>query len=477
MSDSRVAPTWTAPARLMGESRLARLAARGDARAFEVIFERHHQELYRYCRAILTDPDDAQDALQATMTAAMRALPGEQREIELRPWLFRVAHNESISIARPRRELPTKEPATTAPGADVSAEGRERIRHLVSDLSTLPERQRAALVMRELSGLSYYEIASSLDSSGAAARQVVYEAREAMRETGGARDTDCAEIRELMSQSRRPHPARSACSQPSARLPRLPRLPGCDLATQRRPPDAGAAASRDGGDRAAGGDRRRERQVRARGGLGRGWRRRLGRGSRGAGGASAAVKAGAVVAALAVGAAGGVTAARRPSRRRARRPPARERSGRPNAGAETEGGSGAASNGRARRLPRVSGANGNAHDERPARQRTGERARPSQPGPHGRRARRVRVCRPAAPTESPARRSRPTATARPPPRGPGRATPAVTRRPRAGCRLRRRDPRAARSIRMRAPAVLRIMRTARETRTTEASGGIRRDTP
>ncbi len=185
----------------MGESRLARLATRGDARAFEVIFERHHQELYRYCRAILTDPDDAQDALQATMTAAMRALPGERRQIALRPWLYRVAHNESISIARSRREAPTThEPATTAPGADLDAEDRERMRLLVSDLSTLPERQRAALVMRELSGLSYEEIGSALSTSGSAARQVVYEAREAMRETLAARDTDCAEIRELMSQ-------------------------------------------------------------------------------------------------------------------------------------------------------------------------------------------------------------------------------------------------------------------------------------
>ena len=47
-----------------------------------------------------SDPDDAQDALQATMAAALRALPGERREIKLRPWLFRVAHNEAISIAR-----------------------------------------------------------------------------------------------------------------------------------------------------------------------------------------------------------------------------------------------------------------------------------------------------------------------------------------------------------------------------------------
>ncbi|MCB0877185.1 MAG: RNA polymerase sigma factor, partial [Solirubrobacterales bacterium] len=84
--------------------RLSRRAVRGEDAAFEEIFRRHHQELYRYCLAILRDRDDAEDALQATMAAALRSLPGEEREIDLRPWLFRVAHNESISILRRSRD-------------------------------------------------------------------------------------------------------------------------------------------------------------------------------------------------------------------------------------------------------------------------------------------------------------------------------------------------------------------------------------
>ena len=120
MSGSNVSQLWSVPAKLMPDARLSRLAAGGDARAFEAIFERHHQELYRYCRAILADADDAQDALQSTMIAAMRALPGEQRTIALRPWLFRVAHNEAISIVRRRREAPVADdPDAVAPGADV----------------------------------------------------------------------------------------------------------------------------------------------------------------------------------------------------------------------------------------------------------------------------------------------------------------------------------------------------------------------
>src|SRR5919197_3975178 len=91
------------PLRFLPDGQLARLAARGDRRAFAAIYERHHVELYRYCRALCGDPDDASDALQSTMAAALRALPGETRTIAVRPWLFRIAHNESVSLLRRRR--------------------------------------------------------------------------------------------------------------------------------------------------------------------------------------------------------------------------------------------------------------------------------------------------------------------------------------------------------------------------------------
>jgi RNA polymerase sigma factor (sigma-70 family) len=165
-----------------------------------VIFRRHRQELYRYCRAILTDPDDAQDALQSTMLAAMRALPGERRSVAIRPWLFRVAHNEAVTIARSRRgHAAPEEDHLAVPGADLAAEDRERLRLLVADLDSLPERQRGALVMRELSGLSYSDIAATFSTSAGAARQLVHEAREAMRESRLGRDADCREIRKLIS--------------------------------------------------------------------------------------------------------------------------------------------------------------------------------------------------------------------------------------------------------------------------------------
>src|SRR5436305_11581459 len=135
--------------RLARDDRLARLAASGDSRAFATIYERYHQPIYRYCYSILHDPDDAADALQNAMLKAMRGLEGSARDIALKPWLFRIAHNEAISLVRRRRPMTALDdaigPVTHA--VDEDAATRERVSQLVSDLKELPERQRGALLM------------------------------------------------------------------------------------------------------------------------------------------------------------------------------------------------------------------------------------------------------------------------------------------------------------------------------------------
>jgi RNA polymerase sigma factor (sigma-70 family) len=192
-------PGW--PSARVDGLRLGRRAKRGERAAFAEIYRRHHQELYRYCLAIVHDRDDAEDAMQATMVAALRALPGEEREIAVRPWLFRVAHNESVSILRRRRERDPDVAALPDPGASQEAElaTRERLRGLVADLGELPDRQRAAIVMRELSGLSDAEIGAALSCSPAAARQAVYEARTALREREEGREMECERVRAAVS--------------------------------------------------------------------------------------------------------------------------------------------------------------------------------------------------------------------------------------------------------------------------------------
>src|SRR3954454_15259587 len=70
---------------------------------FTTVYERHHRALYRYCRSILRHEQDAQDALQSTLTRAFAALDDGPADVEMKPWLFRIAHNEAISILRRRR--------------------------------------------------------------------------------------------------------------------------------------------------------------------------------------------------------------------------------------------------------------------------------------------------------------------------------------------------------------------------------------
>lgn len=168
---------------------------------FEAIYARYHQRLYRFSLSIVGNPEDARDALQNTMVKALRSLPGEQRQIELKPWLYRVAHNESIELLRKRREQVELDPEIVAgdSGLTETAAQRERLRRLLSDLDSLPERQRAALVMRELGGLEFAEIAEAFDTSDAVARQTVYEARLSLRQLEAGREMTCERVQRQLS--------------------------------------------------------------------------------------------------------------------------------------------------------------------------------------------------------------------------------------------------------------------------------------
>ena len=176
-------------------------AARGNDDALAAMYQRHHQALYRYCRSILHDDEDARDALQSTMAKALAALRGEERDFELRPWLFRIAHNEAISRLRQRRDVLDLD-AIGSLGTDSlpqTVEDRERVALLRADLRDLPERQRSALVLRELCGLSHEEIAAVHASSARAIKQTIFEARAALQECSEGRTMLCADVQRMLS--------------------------------------------------------------------------------------------------------------------------------------------------------------------------------------------------------------------------------------------------------------------------------------
>jgi RNA polymerase sigma factor (sigma-70 family) len=180
---------------------LAREASRGDKRALEKIYRDYHQPLYRFCLAIVGNSQDAQDALQNTMVKMLRALPGEKRSIALKPWLYRIAHNESIDLLRRRRPDVSLEVSEPKVGEELEAkvEARQRLRLLIADLGALPERQRETLLMREAAGLSFDEIGDALETSAAVARQTLYEARLGLRQMDAGREMKCEAVSKALS--------------------------------------------------------------------------------------------------------------------------------------------------------------------------------------------------------------------------------------------------------------------------------------
>ncbi len=187
--------------RLAGDETLARAAAAGDRNAFAALFARHQPALLRYCRSLLLDADAAEDAAQNTFAAALRAFGGSGRQpVAVKPWLFGIAHNEAMALLRARSAAAGSVPVSDAlrhVGSIAAADDpvRERLRELVSDLHGLPERQRAALLMRELSGLTYGEISAALTISEGAARQAVCAARSGLHDMGAGRSAECVAVR------------------------------------------------------------------------------------------------------------------------------------------------------------------------------------------------------------------------------------------------------------------------------------------
>jgi len=172
--------------RFQPDGRLVSLVRNGYESAFEEIFRRYGAALRSYAASIVT-AQRADDVTQDAFTKAYLALRGTDKEIQLRPWLYRIVRNTALTDIRDQPEAGVEFEDATAPGVDPGevAEQREEIKRLLDGLRKLPEPQRAAIVMRELEGLSHEQIAASLGLSGGAVRQQIYRARRALREGVG----------------------------------------------------------------------------------------------------------------------------------------------------------------------------------------------------------------------------------------------------------------------------------------------------
>ena len=194
-------PLPTPLLRLRSDEQLLALFRSGREDAFRAIHDRYHERLLAYVRHMLRGTSEAEDVVQDVFMRAYGALRSGEREIAVRPWLYRVAHNRCIDYVR-RAPAPPLQPDELIPGGTdpvVVAERREDLRRLVADLHNLPEQQRSALIIRELEGLSYEELGTALGVTVPAVKSLLVRARSGLAEAAEARDTDCAHIREELA--------------------------------------------------------------------------------------------------------------------------------------------------------------------------------------------------------------------------------------------------------------------------------------
>jgi RNA polymerase sigma factor (sigma-70 family) len=171
--------------RTQSDARLTALAAAGHDHAFEAIVERYRKPLSRYLRRLLSEPL-AEDVLQATFVRAWQALGSGTGVRDLRPWLYRIAHNQAVNALRAASPAESELSQTmaaplTLAAPDVAAERSETLRSTFRGIGALPDRQRAALVAVAVDDRPHADVAAELGLSDGALRQLLLRARTALR--------------------------------------------------------------------------------------------------------------------------------------------------------------------------------------------------------------------------------------------------------------------------------------------------------
>jgi RNA polymerase sigma factor (sigma-70 family) len=171
----------------------------GHDRAFEVLFHRYRSRLLGFCRHLVGSPDDAEDVLQDVFASAHRAMLADDRPINARPWLYRIARNRCLNhLRQPAAEGQDSmdvHPHENGVSTLEHVQRREELRAIFTDLQELPETQRTALVLREIDDLSYGEIAAAMGVTLPAVKSLLVRARMSLAEASEARILTCDEVR------------------------------------------------------------------------------------------------------------------------------------------------------------------------------------------------------------------------------------------------------------------------------------------
>jgi RNA polymerase sigma factor (sigma-70 family) len=164
---------------LVSDERLSRRLATGEAAAFDELYRRYSHRLAAYASNLLGDRAAGEDVAQVALLNAYQALRRGQTPEQVRPWLYRIAHNEAVDMLGRRRELLQGIELEDRPAPEDGSASRGA---LLNALAQLPDRQRRAYVLREVHGLRVAEIASELELAVPQVEQALFAARNRMAE-------------------------------------------------------------------------------------------------------------------------------------------------------------------------------------------------------------------------------------------------------------------------------------------------------
>ena len=185
--------------RLQSDERLVTMIRRGNQNAFEALVSRYQGRLLGFCRNMLRSNEDAEDVLQEVIASAYTAMLADEREITVRPWLYKIARNRSLNHMR--RSRPIGVDSMDIHVADYGTSTADRVeqqsefRELVADIGLLPETQRTALLLREVDGLPYEQIADAMETTVPSVKSLLVRARVALAELSEARGLTCDDVR------------------------------------------------------------------------------------------------------------------------------------------------------------------------------------------------------------------------------------------------------------------------------------------
>lgn len=149
--------------------------------AIHELHEEYRQKIFSFALSMLRSREDAEDAVQTTFMNAYNSLVAGQLPRQEASWLFRITRNVCLNRIRTTQRKPSQTiegiELASSHGIEEQVEQRLHARALRSALDRLPKTQRTAIVMRELQGASYTEIALALDTTQGAVESLIFRAR------------------------------------------------------------------------------------------------------------------------------------------------------------------------------------------------------------------------------------------------------------------------------------------------------------